>query len=200
MLNKFLQSGIIERYCINDVSLKEREEVEAMSEKFETVRNEIAFFKKNLSLSTENISPSLSNVKIRLMRQVYQSVAKTNFTFVPLMNTAFSSEDVEKVIHQHNLKPSQAFDGNIKITVLPSTVEVENAAVWIKSIIREETHTKENEYIYIVKGSCVMCFDGINKTYQQGEVIFIPPHVKHSAKIISIEPMFALVQRQLLAQ
>ena len=41
---------------------------------------------------------------------------------------------------------------------------------------------------------------GVIQFYKAGDLIFIPSKVKHSAKIISNEPMFAVVQRQLLAQ
>ncbi len=200
MLNKFLKSGIIERYCLNDVSVAEREEVDLMCKKFEVVRNEIAIFQKNLALSSAPIAGSLSKVKYRLMRKVYESSAKNNCSFLPLMDLENYQDNLEKVIQQNNLQASLPFDGNLKIVPLPSTIEVENAAVWIKEVFNEEIHYQENEYIHIVKGSCIMSLNGEKKTYKEGDLIFIPPYVKHSAKIISTEPMFALVQRQLLAQ
>ena len=198
MLNKYLKSGIIERYCLNDVSVAERKEVEAMAEKFEAVRNEIKIFKSNLS--SEEINRSLSSIKTRLMRRVYQNVASTNFSFLPLMDSENYQHNLDKVIHFNNLKSDLEIKGNLKIKPLPSTIQVENAAVWIKAVFDEEIHFNENEYILIVKGSCIMTLDGEKKTYKEGDLIFIPPYVKHSAEITSTEPMFALVQRQLLAQ
>ncbi len=198
MLNKFLKSGIIERYCLNDVSVEERKEVEAMAEKFEDVRNEIEIFKRNLS--SKEINRSLSSIKTRLMRRVYQNVASTNFNFLPLLDTENYLHNLDKVIQFNNLKADLEIKGNLKIIPLPSTIQVENAAVWIKAVFEEEIHFNENEYIHIVKGSCIMTLNGEKKTYKEGDLIFIPPYVKHSAEITSTEPMFALVQRQLLAQ
>ncbi|MFN0081551.1 MAG: cupin domain-containing protein [Ferruginibacter sp.] len=50
---------------------------------------------------------------------------------------------------------------------------------------------------FVVKGSCIMNVDDVKTAYKEGELIFIPPFVHHSATVTSATPMFTLVQRQL---
>ncbi len=200
MIKDILQTGIIERYCINDVSEEERAMVNQFSLKYKEVENEIKACKKRLTEKTSAKTPILSKVKYHLMRQIYESCAKKNPTFLPLMNNADNKLDWVNFISANDLNPAKDFEGNMEMQPLPSTIEIENAAVWIKGDFAEEVHHNENEFIYVVQGSCKMKLGGFEKEYNAGDMIFIPPFITHSAKVTSTMPMFALVQRQLLAQ
>lgn len=200
MIKNFLQSGIIERYCLNDVSEKERAMLNQFSLKYNEVEDEINACKKKLADKASGSTSTLSKVKYRLMRQIYEGCARTNLTFLPLMNIADCDIDFTNFMKINNLNPSKEFEGEVSMQPLPSTIEIENAAVWIKRNFGAEVHHNENEFIYIVQGSCIMKLDGSEKVYNAGDMIFIPPFVTHSAKVTSSMPMFALVQRQLLAQ
>lgn len=200
MIKDFLQTGIIERYCVNDVSEEERAMVNQFSLKYKQVEKEIEACKKRLTDKASAKTPILSKVKYHVMRQIYESCAKKNPTFLPLMNNADNNIDWANFIFTNSLNPTKEFEGNMEMQPLPSTIEIENAAVWIKGEFAEEVHHHENEFIYVVQGSCNMKLDGFEKEYNAGDMIFIPPFVTHSAKVTSKMPMFALVQRQLLAQ
>ncbi len=43
-----------------------------------------------------------------------------------------------------------------------------------------------------------MNFNGFDTAYKEGDLIYIPPFVHHSAKVTPETPKFILVQRQLL--
>jgi len=99
----------------------------------------------------------------------------------------------------NNLKAPGIFYDNIFVQELPSTREVLNFAVWAKKGHEEEAHDDRNEYLAILEGSCDMVMEGKVTPYKKGSIITIKAGVPHHAVITSKEPMFALVQRQLIS-
>ena len=86
----------------------------------------------------------------------------------------------------------------IRITGLPSTDYVTNFFALVKAGHPEEWHDDYVEYIVVLEGSCVMNFDGEERPFSKGDIIAIPKHIKHTASVTSDEPMWALVQRQVV--
>lgn len=197
MVNDFLQSGIIERFCLQEVTEAEKEYVEKMAS-HPAVYFAIESFKRSLAQTTAKPSPVLSKIKYKLMREVYKQCAETDTNFLPLVTKDFNTIYFQDFIDKNNLTAERDFDGNMEMLPLASTIEIQNAVVWIKGNFDEEMHVDEDEFIFVVKGSCIMNFDGVKTAYKEGDLIFIPPFVQHSAVVTSATPMFALVQRQLL--
>ena len=93
--------------------------------------------------------------------------------------------------------PADDFD-NLHVVGLPSTNEIINFAVWAKQGHEEEMHDDRNEYLAILDGSCDMYMNGVKTSYKKGDIITIKTGISHYAVITSAQPMFALVQRQLI--
>lgn len=197
---EFLASGIIETYCLGFTSVEENFLVEKMIAQFPDVKGEIEAVRSalNLYIKEDTMQPSAA-VKRKLMTTIYCQVAKEKKEFIPLLNGIPNASQLE--IHttaNHIVFPAEDFD-NLYMQPLPSSNEIVNFAIWAKLGHEEEMHDDMVEYIAILEGSCNMYFNGEKKSYLQGDIICIPPHIPHRAEVTSLKPMFALVQRQIFA-
>ena len=199
-VDDFIGSGIIKNYCHGCTNGEENKEVLLMASLYPLVRQEINKIKAGLSkkIIADEIIPS-PKVKTSLMHRIYTQQSVIHKKFLPLMNNIKSFDDLNECINANNLQSSREGEDDIQVQELPSTNEIINIAAWVKNIQPEEIHHDMNEYIAIMEGSCDMYFGNTKRSYSEGEIIFIPPHVHHSAVITSVKPMFALVQRQLIA-
>ena len=195
----FIQSGIIETYCLGFTSAEENILVEKMAAMYPLVQQEVERVRASFHtiLQTRNMQPS-SSVKTAVMHTIYSQQAVLKKEWVPLMNQPAAFARYVDSARANNLKAPGIFYDNIFVQELPSTREVLNFAVWAKQGHREETHDDRNEYLAILEGSCDMYMNGVVTSYAKGEIISIQPHIAHSAVVTSAEPMFALVQRQLI--
>lgn len=199
-VDDFITSGIIKNYCHGCTNGEENKEVLLMASLYPQVRQEINKIKAGLSkkIIADEIIPS-PGVKTSLMHRIYTQQSAIHKKFLPLMNNTKSFDDFNECIIANNLQTCREGEDDIQVQELPSTNEIINIAAWVKNVQPREIHHNMNEYIAVVEGSCDMYFGNIKRSYSKGEVIFVPPHVFHSAIITSVQPMFALVQRQMLA-
>lgn len=198
-LKTFLQSGIIERYCTGNTSPEENAFVAMMQSVFPEIAEEIRKAQTILDGDTPDLTPQLTKVKLSLMRNIYKTESVRDKTFLPLMDEVQHMNKYETAVKANNLSaPGEPYK-NIFLMPLPSTPEVQNFALWLKQELKEEIHFGINEFVLVMQGSCIMDFDGLERSYSKGEVIFIPPGIKHKAVVTSAEPMFGLVQRQIIA-
>ncbi len=199
-LKDFLASGIIETYCLGFSSPEENLLVETMLEKYPQVQYEISEVRNSLEkvLKSAEIKPAAS-VKTAVMNSIYTQQAELQRKFVPLLDKVSDFKNIEASVLANKLEwPSHHFE-NLHVQELPSTNEIINFAVWVKKGHEEEMHTDRNEFIAVLQGSCDMVMGDERTAYGKGDIISIPINVPHYAVITSAEPMFALVQRQLIA-
>ncbi len=196
---ELIASGILESYCLGFTNTSENAMVEKMAGDYPPVQQEIDKIRDSLSrfLLKNTLQPSHA-VKTNVMHTIYSQQAEAHKEFVPLMHKPVEFNRFYQAVEANFLdKPSEDFE-NLYVKELPSTNEVINFAVWAKKGHEEETHSDRNEYLAVLEGSCEMYMDGKKRSYSQGEVITIEAGIPHYAVITSAEPMFALVQRQLL--
>lgn len=78
----------------------------------------------------------------------------------------------------------------IEVKELPSNNNQITYVVWAKAgAIVDETHDSEDEYLLMLKGTCSIIFDGIEKVYAAGDIVFIPKNVAHKAQALSNDMM-----------
>lgn len=196
---EYINSGIIDAFCMGFTSPEENEEVKTMAAKHPEVAAAIAQLKQEYEVTFKmaELKPRPA-VKEAIMNNVYAQQSALQVAFVPLLDkeTAFSRL-LETVAANNIQTPTAAFD-NIFMQKLPSTREVLNFAVWAKVNQEEETHTDVKEFIAVLEGSCDIYINGEKESYSKGDIIAIPLNVPHYAVITSPQPMFAFVQRQLM--
>lgn len=196
---ELIASGILESYCLGFTSISENAMVEKMAGDYPLVQQEIEKIRDSFSrfLLKNTLQPSHS-VKTNVMHTIYSQQAEAHKEFVPLMHRTVDFSRFYQAVEANLLdQPLEDFE-NLYVKELPSTNEVINFAVWAKKGHEEETHTDRNEYLAVLSGSCEMFLGGEKRSYSEGEIIAIEAGVPHYAVITSPEPMFALVQRQLL--
>ncbi|RYF87815.1 MAG: cupin domain-containing protein [Chitinophagaceae bacterium] len=199
-LAAFLESGIIETYCLGFTSEEENQLVESMRTAHPEVQAAIEEVGAGLNevLKQQEIKPT-PGVKLAVMHAVYRQHSSEDKRFVPLLNATADFHHIEASLLANQLKiPDDTFS-NLYVQELPSTNEVINLAVWMKEGHEAETHADYKEFIAIIEGSCEMTIGDITTSYKAGDIISIPLHISHHAVITSSQPMFAVVQRQLLA-
>ncbi len=199
-LKDFIASGVIETYCLGFASKEENQLVEKMAAQHPEVKQEVEEVRKSLEniLKSSEIKPS-GGIKTAVMTTIYTQQAVLQPIFVPLLASAPDFGRIEASVTANGLQwPTENFD-NIFMQELPSTPEIINFAVWVKTGHDEEMHTDRNEFIAVLEGSCDMIMDNKRTSYAKGDIIHIPINVPHYAVITSEKPMFALVQRQLIA-
>ena len=199
-IDGYIASGILENYCLGICSDEERTTVEQYSTTYPVIRKEI----ENIRLSLEDyfkakgIRPAPS-VKIAVMQSIYKQIAASDPSYPPLIDGKLPATMMVKWIAAKDIpKPEAGFE-NLYVADLPSTNEVTNFFVHAKYGHEEEMHEDFIEYLYVIRGSCTMDFDGEKRSYREGDIISIMPHIRHSATVTSNEPMIALVQRQVCA-
>lgn len=196
---ELIASGILDSYCLGFTSREEDASIEKMAAMFPGVQQEIEKIRASLSefVLKSKIQPSAS-VKTAVMQTIYTQQAEEHPEFVPLMHQPTDFKRYYQSAAANNLKAvDEPFD-NLYVKELPSTNEVINFAVWAKNGHEEESHSDRIEYIAILEGSCDMFMNGNKTSYSKGEIISIEAGVSHYAVITSEQPMFALVQRQLV--
>lgn len=193
-IQSFLQSGIIESFCLGASSDEENLLVKAMRDVYPEVDEEIEKVSLRLGASTSG----LRKVKKSLVRTIYRAEAGENGKYLPLMDEVEGTEELLLFAAENNISEApEHYDTGLMIPLL-SAKEIKNYAVWLRREMPEEMHEGMNEYIFILKGSCTMIIEGAEQDYTAGQLMLIPPNVRHRAIVTSAEPMLALVQRQMI--
>jgi len=199
-VDEYISSGVLENYCLGLCNDAEKALIENYALTYPAVKNEIEKIRNSLEnyFLANQVTPSRS-VKTNVMLSVYRQAALEDREYAPLIGeqtdpSVIGSWLADKIINT----PAEDFD-NLFITELPSTEQVTNFIVQAKTGHETEMHENFIEYLYIVKGSCIMNFEGKERAYKEGDIIQIQPHINHTATVTSEQPMIALVQRQACA-
>lgn len=195
----YIASGIIESFCLGFTTPEEAEVLKQMAALHPEVQLEMDKVRTSMNnIIKETAIKPRPFVKTALMNRIYAQQSLVHPQYIPLLHEPVDFERIYESAKVNDLKIPGEFFENIHMQDLPSTTEIINFAVWVKKGHEEELHTDRIEYIAILDGSCDMIMNGVKKAYSKGQVITIPINVPHHAIITSIQPMFALVQRQLI--
>ena len=196
---EFIQTGLIDTYCLGFTSPEENAMIEKMAATYPEVKEEIERVRNSFKnfIHKRQMQPSPS-VKTAVMNGVYARKAIQYKEWVPLMHEPIDfSNYVASANANHLKKPVEDFE-NVFVKELPSNGEIINYALWVKKELKEELHEDCNKYIAILSGSCDVYMNNEKLAYQKGQIISIAAGVLHSFIITSAQPMFALVQKQLI--
>ena len=199
-IDAYIASGILENYCLGFYSAEENAVIEANAITYPAIRREIEKIRGTLEdyFMRHEIKPSPS-VKISLMRTIYEQTAAKDDSYPPLIDATKKPLELAGWIATKNITAPVTDFENLYEIDLPSTEQVINFFVHARFGHEDEIHDNFVEFLYVIKGACEMDFEGEKKTYGEGDIIQIMPHVRHYATVISKEPMIALVQRQACA-
>lgn len=199
-VSAYIDSGILENYCMGFCTESEKKEVEQNAVKFPEIKAELEEIRAVMEeyICAQQIQPS-DNLKYSLMQKVYAQHAIKDTSYLPILSKDESAVEIEKWLEHHPVEISLSPNEEMTMMELPSTPTITNFLVCAKSGHEPEMHTDFDEFFYVVRGTCTMYFDEKPKNYHEGQVVYIPPHITHYAVVTSDLPMIAIVQRQACA-
>jgi len=196
-VDAYIASGILENYCLGFCTEEENTTIELYAITYPAIRKEIEKIRSSPEdyFKANEMMPDPS-VKIKLMRAIYRQIAAGDATYPPLIDKEQGPADIAAWLSGMEIPEAETSFENLSVINLPSTIEFINFFAYAKIGQDEEVHEDLIEYLYVVRGSCIMDLNGEKVPYGKGEMISIMPKIRHLAVITSEEPMIALVQRQ----
>lgn len=200
-LDTYLDSGLIEAYCLGTLSDIESAEVSAMAAQHPAVK---AAIEETLNI-LEQIPPLAEpnpalKAKVLDFLELHLSQEQIDLKNPPLIH--FYSDPQAWNLVLQNVTPDLQEPG-MAARVLKESKEVLLSVVWLSDKLVEEKHSSSEfqESFFILEGECECDFEGKIVRFKAGDYFDIPPNTAHSIKNVSVDLPYVkgLVQRRLAA-
>jgi mannose-6-phosphate isomerase-like protein (cupin superfamily) len=200
-VEKYIESGVIESYCLGNLSEAEAKTLIELAAEHPAVQAEID---RTLEV-LENYgpqrqpSPQLKNRVLNFL-DAYLQPEKVELANLPLIHL---HSDVFAWAHtMTGLEPEVHLD-NFAIRELKKTPELELNLVWLYGKMVEDEHDPDEfvESFLILEGACECDFEGKIVRFGAGDYFDVPPGVKHVIRNISetLPYIKGVVQRRKVA-
>ena len=197
-VRKFIDSGILELYVLEQTSSFEQQEVEVMASMHEEVRLEIDEISKALLGYARGhaIEPDPMVLPFLMARIDYMERLKNGEqpSFPPVLNKDSKISDYDEWLNRPDLQLDKPLD-QVMIRIIGFTPDVSSAIVWLQHGAPPETHTDELEQFLIVEGTCEIVIGQQVNHMKPGDVLIVPLHQPHYVKVTSDIPCKILLQR-----
>lgn len=203
-VQELLESGIIEKYVLEQCAPDELLLVEKMAAQFPDVK--LAIY--DISIAFENdatanaIAPhkTLKPFVMATLNFVARMEAGEQPSNPPLINTTTTIADFEPWLSRPDLQFKPELFDDMYAYIIGHNAEAISAIVWIApETLVAETHHNELEQFFILEGSCCISFNNTDHHLQPGDMIAIPLHVEHTVRITSAVPCKIILQRMSIA-
>ena len=193
-LKYYLESGIIEDYCLEALSESETKDVFRLSTEFPEIKKAILECQNTLEkfAKTQSELPPLE-LKNKLLAVIdnlllEESISTENPPLISKYSNSKLWLDFAKP-----LLPVDAID-DIHLQVLKDDANVFLTVIWTKTDILSEIHENEQESFLILEGECE-CFVG-NKRYVlgPGDYFEVPMFTSHNVNLLTPK-VLAILQR-----
>lgn len=193
---KYMESGIIEAYCLGQLDLSQMREVEQVAQRHPEVRTEITRTHATLrGLATE--TPDLRAQKANIMHTLRQLRIEQEMSLdnLPLLTPYSDYRQWLTVVG--SLQPSDRLE-DIDYLVLQETPNVEQTLIWMRTAIAEDGHESDSfqESFLVLEGECECDFDGEIVRLSAGGYVAIPPNTPHIIRnLYPDRPLLGVMQR-----
>lgn len=191
---QYLQSGIIENYCLGSLSESEMKEVLLLADQFPEIQKAILEFQNTLEKYAQSVSkPAPIEAKNKLMSMIdnllqEESISLTN---LPLISKYSNSEHWLKFAK--SLLPDET-KHDVHVKVLRDDAEVFLSILWLKTDVPNEVHSQETESFLVLEGECE-CFVGDERyVFGPGDFFEVPMYMDHDVKLLT-PSVVAVLQR-----
>ncbi len=193
-IREFVSSGIIEMYCMGLTNEEETAQVVHLATLHKSVRDEIEQVNEALSLYAANFQQQTSgDLRSRIMQGIDADNSNTNLP--PKLFENSSVAFWNQYLKENKIAAPAEFDP-FYLADLPSDDKQYTYAAWAKQgASLEETHDGEDEWLFVLRGTCTMTVNGKVSHHKAGDVIMIPYNSLHKAEATSVEPMLLIGQR-----
>ena len=190
-IEQFIESGMLELYCLNRLNNAELREVERMAALHPAVKSELEKIEDTLAdkaLQESKTTPDSLRYKMQL------SIEAASLGLPPLLSKVSDVNEWDQYLREENIYPSEV--ENFLWVDLPSSDKVITYAVWAeKGVTVEESHADEDERLLMLQGACFITVNGITTQYRTGDLVHIPAKTFHKAESCSDELMVLVGQR-----
>jgi len=190
----YINSGILEEYCLGTLAAAERTHVEAAASMYEEVRNEIRSIQDTLSIYVAKaaIWPGweLQDPIWGTLENIEKEKA-LDLNNLPLINKYTDYGNWKKMVRP--LMPINVPDERI-VEVLRHTPEVTQVLIISRTDVEDEVHVHEHESFIVLEGECECNIEGQLVRLGPGGYIEIPLHTHHHVKALT-PYVIAIMQR-----
>ncbi|MGA0560465.1 cupin domain-containing protein [Larkinella sp. VNQ87] len=190
----FIDSGILNEYCLGLLQPEEVLEVERMARLYPEVQK--AIDQLLVSIKPSDLQQDIANkgLKGQILETLGQLGEPPVFDLqcLPLINVYSDSEQWQRTLA--GLSPAPEFR-NLYVYPLRNHDGVEQFILWARHEIRPERHHDEHESFLILEGECECRIGGETVRLKAGDFVRIPLKVEHTVRVVSPEPVKAVVQR-----
>ena len=176
---KYLDSGLLEDFCLGLLPESEAIEIVKASEKFPEVRVRIEAIEEGLKAALQ-VQPS-QHLKSKIFQQLnsVHSTGTINLASPPLINKYSDAGEWKKAVSA--LSPVHDF-GGLKVHPILQTPNTELYVAWVHDSVEEDGHSKEQfaESFLILEGSCECSLGGKMHYLEAGDYLEIPFCIKHT--------------------
>jgi mannose-6-phosphate isomerase-like protein (cupin superfamily) len=190
----FINSGILNEYCRGLLLPGEIQEVERMAGLYPAVQQAIALTFQTLNRSGSQYTKPDEKLKNRILNTLNQLGEPPVFdlTNLPLINVYSDSEQWQRTIAA--IQPTREFR-NLYTHPLRENGGVAQFILWAKLEVKPEGHHDERESFLILEGECECRIGGETVRLSAGDYVDIPLDVEHTVRVLSTEPVKAIIQR-----
>ncbi|GAB3894693.1 hypothetical protein GCM10028803_10040 [Larkinella knui] len=193
-VQEFINSGILNEYCLGLLRPEEIQEVERMAVLYPAVQQAIDRKFKTLKGSRNKKPVPTQNLKNRILDTLNQLGEPPAFDLADLPRiTAYSdSEQWQRTVA--SIQPTREFR-NLYVHPLRENDGISQFMIWVKEDVKPEDHHDERESFLILEGECECRIGGETIRLSAGDYVDIPLDVEHTVRVLSPEPVKAIVQR-----
>lgn len=180
-INEFISSGIIEMFCMGLTNEAETAEVVRIALLHKEVRDEILQVTESLSryAVTFRRTPS-HDLRSKILDSF--SEEKSDIQLPVRLYNNISIAYWKQYLKEKAIAPPANYDPFF-LAELPSDEKQVTYAVWAKKgASLEETHDSEEEWLFVLNGTCTMTINGRVSHHKAGDLISIPANVIHKAE------------------
>lgn len=194
-IKDYIESGILNDYCLGLLSEEKQREVELNCLQYPELQAEVDAIHESLdqfSLLQGRQAPAELNNRIWSILEQLSREESMELNNLPLL-TKYSNRDHWLRVVKSLLPPT--LDRPLFALILKDDEEATQTLLWSKVDIPDEVHDNLHESFMILEGECECFVDGVGVRLGAGGYLDIPLHAHHDVKLISPQAM-AIVQRR----
>ena len=194
-LKPYIDSGILELYVLDQLSVQKRRGVERMLKVYAALREEVLAIEitlENFALANAVIPSVKMRGKIVNAIKKIEQTTSLDLNGLPLIDEHADFKAWLQLAEQ--FKPARLVEG-IFNKVLQHTDSIMQVLVVSEIGIPEEIHTDEQESFLILQGKCECVINGKSRLMGPGDYMSIPLHEPHHV-LLKSKRVTAILQHQ----
>lgn len=183
-LQDYINSGILEQYCLGLLDSHEADQVVSYCLKYPELRDELKSIEAAIEkMSIEKAIAPPSKLKDKIL-------ANLGFTGTEMLDinnlppTDAYANYLSWLQAVEHLLPTEPFEG-LNIQVLQQNDKIAQMLVVAKVDVPDESHDSYAESFFILQGKCSCTIDGTEVFLSAGDFLEIPLHAEHNVKMLT---------------